>query len=177
MKSERHRPESDGAKKSATTAEKRRQHRTRPTPKWLVKEKDLDDIARRRCLLVLQVLSGARPVTDAIEEAQISRQTYYKLEERALRAMLAALAPGVSPDGTETGALEAAQARVVVLEEKVAALEQERRRTERLSFAMKKLVTPGPSAVTARAPGTLLEGECAILYNLRVLSPTHEFQR
>jgi hypothetical protein len=145
MKSERHRPESEGTKKTKRkTTEKRRKHRARPTPRWLVGKKDLDEIAQRRCLLVLEVLSGARPVTDAIVEAKISRQTYYKLEERALRAMLTALSPGVGVEGTETGALEAAQAKAAMLEEKVATLEKEKRRTERLSLAMKKLVRPGP---------------------------------
>ena len=37
-----------------------------------------------------------------IEEAQVSRQMYYQLEERALRAMLLALTPGASePKATE----------------------------------------------------------------------------
>src|SRR5260370_1642379 len=75
-------------------ASKRRRHRARPTPRWLLRQTDLDEIAKRRCLLVLSVLSGARPVTDIIEEALISRPMYYQLEEKAIRATLAALTPG-----------------------------------------------------------------------------------
>ena len=145
MKNERARPES-GETKSAKTSVARRQrrHRSRPTPKWLVEKKDLDEMAKRRCLLVLEVLSGARPVTDAIHAAGISRQTYYKLEERALRAMLTALSPGVGPDGTEMGALEAAEAKAAALEEKLATLEKDKRRSDRLNLAIRKLVKPGP---------------------------------
>ena len=145
MKSERARPESDEKKRTKSeTPRRHRRHRNRPTPKWLLEKNELDDMARRRCLLVLEVLSGARPVTDAISAAGISRQTYYKLEERALRAMLTALSPGVGPDGTEMGALEAAEARVATLEEKLATIEKERRRSERLNLAIRKLVKPGP---------------------------------
>ena len=34
---------------------------------------------------MLSVLSGEKPVTDAITEAGISRQLYYQLEEKALQ--------------------------------------------------------------------------------------------
>ena len=68
----------------------------------------MDDIARRRCLLVLRVMSGDVPVTDAIEEVGMSRATYYKLEERALRAMLAVLSPGSGADSGEDSALDQA---------------------------------------------------------------------
>ena len=35
--------------------------------------------------MILEVLSGEKPVTDAIEQAKISRGHYYQLEERALK--------------------------------------------------------------------------------------------
>ena len=71
-------------------ATKKRKRRARPTPRWL-KEPPADGpeaVAQRRCLLILSVLSGEQPVTDAIEATGVSRQLYYQLEERALKAML-----------------------------------------------------------------------------------------
>ncbi len=53
-----------------------RKQRSRPTPRWLTKQPDLDAVARNRVLLVLSVLSGEKPVTTAIEEFQISRGFY-----------------------------------------------------------------------------------------------------
>jgi hypothetical protein len=112
--------------------------RARPTPSWLNERQDLDEMARRRCLMVLSVLSGERPVTDAIEEAQISRGTYYQLEERALKAMLSALMPGGEHAPSESPA-----ARIAELEARVATLEREKRRSERLLLLTRKLVKPG----------------------------------
>lgn len=76
-------------------ATKKRKRRARPTPRWL-KEPPTDGpeaVAQRRCLLILSVLSGEQPVTDAIEATGVSRQLYYQLEERALKAMLHSLLP------------------------------------------------------------------------------------
>lgn len=118
-------------------------HRPRPTPSFLLEQQDLDDIARRRCLLILSVLSGQTPVTDAIEGTEISRQNYYQLEERALRAMLKALTPGqeqaplAGPDPQQAR-------RIAELEGKVRELEQDKRRHERLLFLTRKVVAPGP---------------------------------
>ena len=36
----------------------RRTRRPRPTPRWLTRRADLDEMAKRRCLLVLSVLRG-----------------------------------------------------------------------------------------------------------------------
>jgi hypothetical protein len=106
-------------------------------PKWL-KTKDLDQIARSRCLMVLSVLSGETPVSDAIGQAKISRGTYYQLETKALNAMLAALNPLVA--GSQTGAadLSAAAARIGELEAQVKALEQDKRRGQRLLLLQRK---------------------------------------
>jgi hypothetical protein len=117
----------------------KRKHRPRPTPRWLTREDGLNAIAQRRTLLVLSVLSGEVPVTDAVEKAGISRMTYYQLETRALAAMVEALspsAPGRPPAVTH-------EAKIAELEGKVKALEQEKRRAERLLYVTRKLVRPG----------------------------------
>ena len=130
------------AESTTTKAKQKRRNRPRPTPRWL-KTPRVDGpeaVAQRRCLLVLSVLSGEQPVTDAIEATGVSRQLYYQLEEKALKAMLRALGP--SPEDREELAeslaaqLEAAQARVKQLE-------TEKRRAERLLLLTRKLVRPG----------------------------------
>lgn len=149
MKSGGSRPESDEKKVD------KRKHRPRPTPKWLLEKQELDEIAKRRCLMVLEVLSGAKPVTDVIESGQMSRATYYKLEERALEAMLRALSPTAGPDGTDGQALAAAQARVAELEAKLARSEQEKRRADKLFVMTRKLMKKGPMTTGAgRRPGS-----------------------
>lgn len=127
----------------------------RPRPKpGILERKDLDEMARRRCLLVLSVLSGERPVTDVIEEAGMSRGTYYHLEERALRAMLNALAPGAEGSQAETPAK-----RIEELERKVEQLERDKRRSERLLLLTRKVVRPGPVTTTAgRRPSSTRAG-------------------
>ncbi|MBL8912395.1 MAG: hypothetical protein JNM17_17015 [Archangium sp.] len=120
----------------------RRALRSRPTPTWLSQQKDLDEVARRRTLMVLQVLSGEVPVTQAIVEAKVSRGTYYQLENKALQAMLRALAPGAELTGAP-GA-EGMVRRISELELEVKRLLKEKRRTERLLFLTRKLVAKGP---------------------------------
>jgi hypothetical protein len=145
-----------------------RRHRSRPTPKWLLSEQ-VDQMAKARCLMLLNVLSGEKPVTDAITEAGISRGTYYQLETRALDAMLRAL----SPQGLETPAEEArALGRIVELEGKLKKAEAARRRSERLLLMTRRVVKgnvtlrgrtgstrPGksPSRGSRRVPGEKLE--------------------
>jgi hypothetical protein len=107
---------------------------------------ELDEMAKRRCLLVLSVLSGERAVTEVIAEAQISRPMYYQLEERALRAMLVALTPGA----TDPGASEPAK-RIAELEKRVIHLERSKRRSERLLLLTRK-VLKGPMKVAAGRP-------------------------
>lgn len=118
---------------------KPRKHRRRPIPGWL-KGSELDAIARARCLMVLSVLSGETPVTDAIGAAKISRATYYQLETRALHAMLAALNPLASTSQTGAADLAAAAARIETLEGQVSRLEQEKRRTQRLLLLTRKSI-------------------------------------
>jgi hypothetical protein len=126
----------------------RRATRPRPTPTWLRTSNDLNQIAQRRCLQLLSVLSGEKSVTEAISEMQVSRGTYYQLETKALAAMLSALTPGAesaSPDGR--GQLHA-------LEEKVKKLEQAKRRLERLLFLTRRVVKPGPVKLGPGRPAT-----------------------
>lgn len=122
--------------------ERRRAMRARPTPRWLTGRSDLDQVAQRRCLLVLSVLSGEKPVTAAIGELGISRPLYSQLESKALLAMLTALAPGASSAGTpdELSPLH----RIANLEDRVRELEQDKRRLERLLFLTRKVLPAGP---------------------------------
>jgi hypothetical protein len=115
-----------------------RRHRSRPVPKWIQERQELDEMARRRCLLVLSVLSGEKPVTDAIAESGMSRNTYYQMEERALEAMLEALGPTPGPGRKPDQA-----SRIAALEERLGRLEQEKRRAERLLLLTRKVVRRG----------------------------------
>lgn len=126
-------------------SDRRRKHRTRPTPRWLKAQQDLDEVARRRVLLVLSVLSGEKPVTDAIVESGISRGLYYQLEERALRAMLRALTPGqeAAASGQETSGADGYLRRISELEERVKRLETDKRRAERLLLLTRKVLPRG----------------------------------
>jgi len=128
---------------------KTERRRVRTTPAWLHEREDLDEMARRRCLMILTVLSGERAVTDVIEEAQISRGTYYNLEERALKAMLVALVPGAAEAPSESPAQ-----RIAELEKKVAQLEQAKRRGERLLFLTRKTLRRGPMKMIDRGRPT-----------------------
>ena len=121
----------------------RRKNRSRPTPRWLKAAADLDPIARSRCLMVLSVLSGEKPVTDAITEVGISRATYYHLETRALAAMLRALAPGA-----EEAEERSPQRQVAKLEKKVKVLEQSKRRAERLLLMTRRVLGPVKTSST-----------------------------
>src|SRR5512145_2782225 len=128
-----------------------RKNRARPTPKWLLNSEQLDRVAQARCLLVLSVLSGEKPVSEAIEEVGISRGNYYQLETRALRAMLRALSPVASEEPEETSPSR----QVAALEEKVKKLEQARRRSERLLAMTRKVMAGAPVKVRgSKTPST-----------------------
>ena len=122
---------------------KARKGGTRPTPRWLMKREDLDDVARRRCLMVLSVRSGEVSVTEAIGAADISRQMYFDLEKRALSGMLAALVPGNE---------DSAAGRLEELELKVVELERGKRRAEKLLELTRKVVRPGTLKTAAGRP-------------------------
>jgi hypothetical protein len=130
--------------RAGTRGEKRRKPRSRPTPRWLERSAAVDAFAKRRVMLVLSVLSGAKPVTVAIREAAMTRATYYKLETRALQAMLTALNPLSARPSTRRSELAVAESRVVALEAQVARLQREKRRAERLLLLTRKtLKLPG----------------------------------
>ena len=114
-----------------------RKNRPRQTPKWLMRSQEIDQIARSRCLMVLSVLSGETPVTDAIAEAGISRASYYQMETRALNAILRALGP---PQSVSEGAPSSSVRQVAALEEKVKELERARRRTQRLLLMTRRVI-------------------------------------
>lgn len=132
-----------GVSSSPSTSKRKTRRRARELPRWLTGSTELDAIARRRCLMILSVLSGERTVTDVIEEQQLSRQMYYLLETRALNAMLSALVPGSESAQSEAGAATP-QKRITELEEKVKRLEQGKRRGEHLLFLTRQVLGPGP---------------------------------
>jgi hypothetical protein len=145
-------------KRSTTTTptknDRRREPRRRGIPRWLSGRKDLDQVAQRRTLLILSVLSGHTPVTTAIAEHGISRPLYYQLETKALVGMMRALIPGANTASSPDEATPMRQ--VVELEEKVSRLEQENRRLERLLFIARKVLPEGPIAFPqkrGRKPG------------------------
>lgn len=88
--------------------------------------------------MVLSVLSGEKPVTEAIGQAKISRGTYYQMETRALNAMLAALNPLATVSQTAVPDLSAT--RIEALLERITQLEQEKRRTQRLLLLTRKTI-------------------------------------
>lgn len=145
------------ARVAGTATERRRKPRPRVAPKWLKTGSELDAIARSRCLMLLSVLSGETPVTEAIVQAQMSRATYYKLETRALQAMLAALNPlaGQAADGRAD--LSLASARIAELESKQRLLERDKRRAERLLLLTRKsLKAPAMTGRRGRWPKQLV---------------------
>jgi len=129
--------------------DKRRKRRARGTPRWLMKQTDLDAIAQRRVLMILNVLSGSMSVSTAIEEGKISRGLYYQLETRALNAMLLALEPGAESEGDP---LAGTKERMGVLEDKIERLEKDKRRLERLHFLTSKVMKSGPLTTGAGRP-------------------------
>jgi len=134
--------------------DRRREPRRRGVPRWLTGRQDLDQVAQRRTLLILSVLSGHTPVTAAIAEHGISRPLYYQLETKGLVGMMRALVPGSNAASSPDDATGMRQ--LVELEAKVARLEQESRRLERLLFLAKKVLPTGPVAFPqkrGRKPG------------------------
>ena len=102
------------ARVAGTGTDRRRKPRSRVVPKWLKTGSELDAIARSRCLMLLSVLSGETPVTEAIVQAQMSRATYYKLESVAVDVLVARTGLAASGVAAELVRLE--------LERRVAAL-------------------------------------------------------
>jgi hypothetical protein len=141
-------------KQTSTKSDRRKEPRRRGVPRWLTGRKDLDQVAQRRTMLILSVLSGHTPVTTAITEHGISRPLYYQLETKGLVGMMRALVPGANAASSPDDATPMRQ--LVELEEKVARLEQENRRLERLLLLARKVLPTGPVAFPqkrGRKPG------------------------
>jgi len=138
-------PRKQTASARAAKPDRRRAERKRGIPRWLTGRTDLDQVAQRRTLLILSVLSGHTPVTTAIAEHEISRPLYYQLETKALVGMMRALVPGANAASSPEDATPMRQ--IVELEQKVTRLEQENRRLERLLLLAKKVLPPGPIAM------------------------------
>lgn len=147
-----------------------RRHRARTTPRWLSRSQEIDRVAQARCLLVLSVLSGEKPVTDAIGESGISRAAYYQMETRALQGMLRALGPAVAAEELETNPAH----RIAQLEEKVRALERSRRRSERLLLMTRRVlkVREARTGSTARGRGRLPSSPRRVSHKSKPSTPT-----
>ena len=128
------------ARRAGAAVDGRRKPRPRPTPKWLQDPARLNAVAQSRCMMVLSVLSGETPVSEAIAQAKISRGTYYQIETRALKAMLAALNPLTTAKRRAPPDLSAA--RIQALMERVRLLEQDKRRMKRLVLLARKAKWP-----------------------------------
>lgn len=87
--------------------------------------------------MILSVLSGEKSVEDASREAEIATALYYHFEKKALTAMLAALVPGATKDGSPAPAM-------MQMEKRIRELETTKRRLERLLFLTRMTVKPGP---------------------------------
>jgi hypothetical protein len=96
--------------------------------------------------MVLSVLSGEMPVTDAVAQAGISRASYYQMETRAINAMLKALSPLAKPEETQTTPVR----QIAALEEKVKKLERARRRTQRLLLLTRRVIRPETKTSSTR---------------------------
>jgi hypothetical protein len=145
----------------------KRRHRAHPAPRWLVKKGELNEIAQRRTLMLLDVLSGMKPVTDAIAEAQISRATYYKLEDQALKAILESMEPGAlqakSPE---------LSTRMLEMEEQLKRLTADKRRLEKILTMTRKVLRPGPMKAAPGRPRSAGGGKSA-LPRSTTSKPTH----
>ena len=82
--------------------------------------------SQKRASLILQVRAGQITAQEAAQQLGISRQAYYKWEQRALRALLQALEdqPKGRPPAPTDPEKERLQSRVEELEKKVRLYEQ-----------------------------------------------------
>lgn len=135
-------PRARKAGSSSRSTRKKRKLRSRPAPKMLTAKNDHDEIAKRRALMILSVLSGEKPVTEVIAEHRISRPTYYQQETKALEAMLEALTPGHNGP-RKLSKVDELTKQVEQLQAKLEAAERRERRTQRLLHMTRKMVKPG----------------------------------
>ena len=96
--------------------------------------------SEQRAALILQVRAGQLTVEQAARQMGISRQRYYQLEQRALKAMLTALEdqPKGRPKGETDPEKETLQTRVTELEEQVQLFQEREELRELIMAAGKK---------------------------------------
>lgn len=137
------------ARRAGAREDRRGKSRARPVPKWLKDSSPSPEgIARRRCVLMLSVLSGEKPVSDAIVEAGISRPAYYQMERRALNAMLTALDPRST--ARKRAIADPTAAQIAKLLKRIRELEQDKRRMSRLLRLTRRAVQPDMGLRTAK---------------------------
>jgi transposase-like protein len=95
--------------------------------------------SEQRAALILQVRSGQLTAEQAARQLGVSRQTYYKWEQRALQAMLSALEdqPKGRPKGESDPDKETLQARVTELEEQVQLFQEREKLRDMVNEIMK----------------------------------------
>ena|SRR5437867_459003 len=96
--------------------------------------------SEQRAALILQVRAGQLTAEQAARQLGVSRQTYYKWEQRALQALLTALEdqPKGRPKGKSDPEKEALQSRVQQLEEQVQLFQEREELRELIMAAGKK---------------------------------------
>lgn len=115
-----------------------------------------DAPAKAKVAMVLEVLSGEKPISKACQETGLKPLQYYKLEEKMVRAMLAvALLPSGAGRHRATGAGTAAIA------EETESLRQEHRRMKSLVRVSRKLLGLGSGKSRKYGPRKAKTGELA----------------
>lgn len=113
-------------------------------------------MAHGRCLMLLAVLSGQKTVSEAIQEAKITRALYYQLEDRALKAMLRALDPLPEGRTSEGQELRLVKRKLRSMSLQIKHLTQRKRSAERLlRLVLKSNRSPLSAHLRGRAPGSL----------------------
>jgi transposase len=104
--------------------------------------------SQKRASLILQVRAGQLTAQEAAQQLGISRQAYYKWEQRALRALLQALEdqPKGRPPAPADPVKEQLQSRVEELEKKVRLYEQR----EALRTLIKEMEESDPSGSSTK---------------------------
>lgn len=140
-----------------TVTKRRRRVRAKPyLPKWLRNPGGAQAMAQGRCLMLLAVLSGQKTVSEAIQEAKISRPLYYQLELKALKGMIRALDPMPQASASDTEELRVARGRIKSMSVQIRHLTQRKRSAERLlRLVLKSSKTPVSTGRRGRLPASL----------------------
>src|ERR1043165_6128374 len=104
--------------------------------------------SQKRASLILQVRAGQITAQEAAQQLSISRQAYYKWEQRALRALLRALEdqPAGRPPAPSDPLKEQLQSRVEELEKQIRLYEQR----EKLRTLIQQMEEPGSSGSSTK---------------------------